>query len=52
MQEVLFEADLGGMNPFAGRRSVDVARRDLRLRDEGDARTVSELDYQLYLHEV
>ena len=37
VQEVLLEADLGGVHPLARRRPVDVARRDLRLRDEGDA---------------
>ena len=36
-QEVLFEADLGGMHPLARRRPVDVARRNLRLRHERDA---------------
>ena len=36
-QEVFFEGDLGVVNPFALRRPVDVARRDLRLRQEGDA---------------
>lgn len=37
MQEVLLEADLGGMHPFARTRPVHVPGRDLRLGHEGHA---------------
>ena len=36
-QEVFLEADLRQMHPIAAARPVDVARRNLRQRDEGDA---------------
>src|SRR5690606_31467584 len=36
-EEVFLEADLGEVDPLAFRRPVEVARRDLRLGDEGDA---------------
>ena len=37
VQEVLLEADLCRVHPPALREPVDVARRNLRLRHEGDA---------------
>src|SRR5690606_792040 len=36
-QEVFLEADLGQMDPLPAGRPVDVARRNLRLGDEGHA---------------
>src|SRR6185437_5607155 len=37
-EEILFEADLGGVHPLALRRPTDVPRRNLGLGDEGNAR--------------
>src|SRR5690606_6287055 len=37
VKEVLLEADLRRVHPAPRRGPVDVARRNLRLRDEGDA---------------
>ena len=41
-QEVFLEADLGEVDPFAAGRPVEIARRDLRLGDKGDA-TIAEI---------